>query len=230
MIPKPLVSPAEAAALVREGMTVMVGGFLGCGTPDVLVQALVAAGTGKLTVVCNDSGILDAKAGRYTGVVPLVMNRQARKVISSHIGTSSASQEQYNAGTLEVELVPQGTLAERVRAAGFGLGGFLTPTGLGTEVEEGKQIVEAGGRKYLLELPLSGDVALIKAKKADRAGNLVYSKSARNFNPLMAVACKTVIVQVEELVEIGELDPDEVHTPFVFVHYLVHVPVEAARE
>jgi acetate CoA/acetoacetate CoA-transferase alpha subunit len=224
MIEKPLLSAAEAVSKVKEGMTVMVGGFLGCGTPDSLVAALVQAGTKRLTLVCNDSGILDAKHGRFTGVVPLVMNRQAAKIISSHIGTSSASQEQYNSGEIEVELVPQGTLAERVRAAGFGLGGILTPTGVGTEVAEGKQLIRVGEKDYLLELPLRGDVALIKAKRGDRAGNLQYAKTARNFNPLMAVACDLVIAEVEELVEIGELDPNEVHTPFIFVHCLVQTP------
>ena len=152
---------------------------------------------------------------------------QFAKAIVSHIGTNPEMQRQMNAGETEVVLVPQGTLAERVRAAGSGLGGVLTRTGLGTEVAEGKEKVTVGDSVFLLELPLPGDVALIKAKKADRAGNLQYSKTARNFNPLMASACALVIAEVEELVEIGEIDPEFVHTPSIFVDYLVMS--EAAR-
>jgi acetate CoA/acetoacetate CoA-transferase alpha subunit len=221
VIAKPIISAAEAAAMVKPGQVVHLGGFLGCGTPDDIVHALVAINTGNLTVVCNDSGVLDPKTNRANGVVPLVVNHQCSKVITSHIGTSSESQKQMNAGELAVELVPQGTLAERVRCAGYGLGGVLTRTGVGTEVQDGKQVITVTGIDYLLELPLFGDVALIKAKRADKAGNLVYSKTARNFNPLMATACTLVIAEVEEIVEIGELDPGDVHTPFIFVHYLV---------
>ncbi|HRZ90209.1 MAG TPA: CoA transferase subunit A, partial [Spirochaetia bacterium] len=174
-----------------------------------------------LTLVCNDTAVLDEKNGRVTGVAPLVKNRQFRKMIISHIGTNPESQRQMNEGETEVVLVPQGTLAERVRAAGCGLGGILTATGLGTEVQEGKQVVQVQGRTFLVEEALPGDVALIKARKADKAGNLVYSKTARNFNPLMAMACKTVIVEAEEIVNIGEIDPDQVHTPSILVDYLV---------
>jgi acetate CoA/acetoacetate CoA-transferase alpha subunit len=216
-----VIGAAEAAAMVKEGATVHVGGFLGCGSPDSVIAALAALGTKGLTLVCNDTAILDEKGGRVTGVAPLVRNRQFRKVIVSHIGTNPEAQRQMNAGETEVELVPQGTLAERVRAAGAGLGGFLTPTGVGTEVEEGKRKITSGDRVYLLELPLPGDVALVKARRADRSGNLQYAKTARNFNPLMATACSLVIAEVEEIVEIGEMDPDQVHTPSLFVHYLV---------
>ncbi|MCX7023522.1 MAG: CoA transferase subunit A [Spirochaetes bacterium] len=218
---KRVISAAEAAKLVKEGMTVHVGGFLGCGSPDSVIAALAEQGTTNLVLVCNDTAVLDQKGGRISGVAPLVANRQFRKVIVSHIGTNPETQRQMNAGETEVELVPQGTLAERVRAAGFGLGGILTPTGVGTEVEQGKQKISLSGKDYLLETALSGDVALVKAKKADKAGNLVYSMTARNFNPLMATACPVVIAEVEELVEIGGLDPDEVHTPSIFVTYLV---------
>ena len=221
MIEKPVISAAEAAKMVSEGAVVQVGGFLACGSPLGILAALASLGTKNLTLVCNDTAVLDEKNGRVTGVAPLVKNRQFRKMIISHIGTNPESQRQMNAGETEVVLVPQGTLAERVRAAGCGLGGILTGTGLGTEVEEGKQVVEVQGRRFLIEEALPGDVALIKAKKADRAGNLVYSKTARNFNPLMAMACGTVIAEVEEIVEIGQIDPDQVHTPSILVDYLV---------
>jgi acetate CoA/acetoacetate CoA-transferase alpha subunit len=221
MVEKPIIGAAEAAKLVKEGMTVQVGGFLGCGSPDKVIAALVAQGTGNLTLVCNDTAILDQKSGRVTGVAPLVAGKQFRRMIVSHIGTNPETQRQMNAGESTVELVPQGTLAERVRAAGAGLGGVFTPTGLGTEVEAGKQVQLIRGKAYLLEEALPGDVALIKAKRADKAGNLQYSKTARNFNPLMATACKTVIAEVEEIVEIGQIDPDQVHTPSIFVDYLV---------
>ena len=221
MIEKPVISAEDAAKMVREGDLVHVGGFLACGSPLGILAALAALGTKNLTLVCNDTSVLDEKNGRITGVAPLVKNRQFKKMIISHIGTNPESQRQMNAGETEVVLVPQGTLAERIRAAGCGLGGILTGTGLGTEVEEGKQVVEVQGRMFLIEEALPGDVALIKAKKADKAGNLVYSKTARNFNPLMAMACKTVIAEVEEIVEIGRIDPDQVHTPSILVDYLV---------
>jgi acetate CoA/acetoacetate CoA-transferase alpha subunit len=221
VISKPIISAAEAAAMVKEGSTVQVGGFLGCGSPDGVIAALAARGTKGLTLVCTDTAIWDAKNGRSSGVGALVANRQFSKAITSHIGTNSETQRQMNSGELEVELVPQGSLAERVRAAGAGLGGVLTPTGLGTEAAEGKQKVAVGDKVFILELPLPGDIALIKARRADRAGNLQYSKTARNFNPLMASACALVIAEVEEVVEIGEIDPDQVHTPSIFVDYLV---------
>lgn len=221
MVPKPIITAAEAAAKVKEGMVVQVGGFLGCGSPDGVIAELAKLGTKDLVLVCNDTAILDQKAGRVTGVAPLVANRQFSKVIVSHIGTNAETQRQMNAGETEVLLVPQGTLAERIRSAGAGLGGFFTPTGIGTEVQDNKQVQIFDGRAYLLEFALPGDIALVKAKRADRAGNLQYSKTARNFNPLMATACAVVVAEVEEIVEIGEIDPDQVHTPSIFVDYLV---------
>lgn len=221
MIQKPVISAAEAAAMVKSGNVVHVGGFLGCGSPDAVLRALAKTGVGNLTLVCNDTAFYDEKNSRITGVAPLVKNKAFSRIIVSHIGTNPETQRQMNAGEAEVVLVPQGTLAERIRAAGNGLGGVLTPTGVGTEVEAGKQKMTLNGKDYLLEVALPGDVALIKAKKADKAGNLVYSKTARNFNPLMATACTVVIAEVEELVEIGEIDPDQVHTPSIFVDYIV---------
>ena len=210
-----IISAAEAAAKVKDGMTVMVGGFLGCGTPQLLVDQLLALGTKDLTLVCNDTAFPDAGVGK------LIVAKQFKKVSVSHIGTNPETGRQMNAGELEVELVPQGTLAERVRSAGFGLGGILTPTGVGTPVETGKQKLTINGKEYLLELPIFADVALVKAYKADKAGNLVYRRSARNFNPLMATAAPVVIVEAENIVETGEIDPDEVMTPGIFVNYLV---------
>ncbi|MBP7096591.1 MAG: CoA transferase subunit A [Spirochaetia bacterium] len=229
MVEKPVISAAEAARKVQAGNVVHVGGFLGCGSPDSVIAELAKLGTKDLTLVCNDSAILDAKSGRKTGVAVLVENRQFRKVVVSHIGTNPETQRQMNAGETEVVLVPQGTLAERIRAAGSGLGGILTPTGVGTEVEEGKRKILVKDKVYLLEEALPGDVALVKAAKADKAGNLRYSKTARNFNPLMATACALVIAEVEELVEIGELDPDDVHTPSIFVDFIVVSPRTEAR-
>jgi acetate CoA/acetoacetate CoA-transferase alpha subunit len=210
-----IISVAEAAAKVQDGMTVMVGGFLGCGTPQGLVDQVLTQGTKDLTLVCNDTAFPDAGVGK------LVVSRQFKKVIVSHIGTNPETGRQMNAGELDVELVPQGTLAERIRSAGFGLGGILTPTGVGTPVEAGKQKLTIDGKDYLLELPIKADVALIKAYKADKAGNLVFRMAARNFNPLMATAAKVVIVEAQNIVETGEIDPDEVMTPGIFVNYLV---------
>ncbi len=227
MVSKPIISAAQAAAMVREGQSVHVGGFLGCGSPDAILAELVKAGAKGLTLVCNDTAVLDEKNGRISGVAPLIKAKCFSKAIVSHIGTNPETQRQMNSGELDVVLVPQGTLAERVRAAGAGLGGILTPTGVGTEVEQGKQKILLGNKAYLLEEALPGDVALLKAKRADKAGNLVYSKTARNFNPLMATACKLVIVEVEELVEIGDIDPDQVHTPSIFVDYIVMANGEA---
>ena len=221
MVEKPVISAAQATAMVKPGHVVHVGGFLGCGSPDGMIAELVKSGVTGLTLVCNDTAVLDEKNGRVTGVAPLVKAKAFSRVIVSHIGTNPETQRQMNAGETEVTLVPQGTLAERVRAAGFGLGGILTPTGLGTEVELGKQKILVGDKVFLLEEALPGDVALIKAAKADKAGNLVFSKTARNFNPLMATACKLVIVEAEELVPVGAIDPDHVHTPSIFVDYIV---------
>ena len=221
MVAKSIVEAEKAVELIKEGDVVMIGGFLGCGSPGGLIDALEKKGTKNLTLVCNDTAFHNFKTGVCSFVAKLVAKKQFKRMMVSHIGTNQETQRQMNEGESEVILVPQGTLAERVRAAGAGLGGVLTPTGLGTEVQEGKQIVEVEGRKFLLEPAIPGDVALIKARKADKAGNLVFDKSARNFNPLMAMACKTVIVEADEIVEIGQIDPEVVITPSVLVHFLV---------
>ncbi len=210
-----LISASEAATMIEDGASVMIGGFLNCGGPEALVDAVLAAGKKDLTLIANDTAFPDKGIGK------LIVEKRAQKVIVSHIGTNKETGRQMNAGELAVELVPQGTLAERIRAGGFGLGGFLTPTGVGTPVAEDKEVKVVNGRTYLLELPLTADVALVKAYKADKAGNLVFRRSARNFNPLMATAAAVTIVEAEHIVEIGELDPDEIVTPSIFVQYLV---------
>lgn len=221
MIEKPIISAAEAAAKVEDGDTLMTGGFLGCGAPHTVIQALKEKGGKNMTLISTDTGIHDFKSGRIHGVAHLVLAKQFKKIIASHIGMNQETQRQMNAGETEVELVPQGTLAEQIRAGGAGLGGFLTPTGVGTEVEHGKQVILVEDRPYLLELPLKADVVVVRARKADKAGNLVYHGTARNFNPMMATAGAIVIAEAEEIVEIGEIGPDDVHTPSIFVDFLV---------
>jgi len=218
-----IISPEEAARKVENGMTIMVGGFIGCGAPGKLLEVIRLQGTKDLTLIANDTGILGDELAQ------LVVDHCFKKVIATHIGTNKETGNQMNSGEMEVKLVPQGTMAEQIRAAGAGIGGILTPTGIGTVIEEGKQKIVVEGNEFLLELPLSADIALIKAKKADKAGNLVYHGSARNFNPLMATAGKRVIAQVDEIVEVGEIQPDEVITPGIFVDYLVLVPKEVAK-
>ncbi|MFZ0444928.1 MAG: acetate CoA-transferase subunit alpha [Bacillus sp. (in: firmicutes)] len=210
-----VISMEEVASIFKDGMTVMVGGFMGIGTPEMLVNAIDQAEVRDITLIANDTAFV------ASGVGPLVVNKKCKKVITSHIGTNPETGRQMIAGELDVELVPQGTLAERVRAGGSGLGGVLTPTGVGTIVEEGKEKITVDGREYLLEKPLRADVALLKAYKADKAGNLVYHRSARNFNPIMAMAADTVIVEVEHIVEVGEIDPDEVMTPGILIDKII---------
>lgn len=212
---KKILSPKEAAKKVKNGMSVMVGGFMVVGSPNTLIDALVEEGNNDLTLIVNDTGFPDSGVGK------LVAADQLKKVIVSHIGTNKITGEKMNNKEIEVELVPQGTLAEQIRAGGAGLGGVLTPTGVGTVVQEGKRVINVDGQDFILATPLRADVALLKAHKADLAGNLVFRRSARNFNPLMATAADLVIVEVEEILEIGEIDPDEVVTPGIFVDYLV---------
>jgi len=221
MLEKKVLSAKDASELIKENSTIMVGGFLGCGSPASLLVSLEKKGTSKLTLICNDTGCYDPEKDYKYGVANLVVSKQFKKIIASHIGTNRETGRQMHDKETDIVLVPQGTLAEQIRAGGMGLGGFLTQTGLGTEVEKGKQIIKIDGSDYLLEKPLRADFALINAKKADRAGNLVYNKSARNFNPIMAMAANVVIAEAEEIVEIGELDPEDVITPSIMVHYLV---------
>src|SRR5690554_2356717 len=210
------ISLEEAIEKIEDGMTIMVGGFLGCGNPHRLIEALAAKGTKDLTLICNDTSFPDYGVGK------MVVNKQFKKIIASHVGTNPETGRQMYEKETEVVLVPQGTLAEQVRAGGAGLGGILTPTGVGTVVEEGKEKLTVDGVEYLLEKPLRADVALIAAQKADEYGNLIYFGATRNFNNLMATAAETVIVEVEEVVAVGELDPNEVVTPGIFVSHIVN--------
>ena len=209
------ITATEAASKVKNGMTIMVGGFLGVGSPPKILAALAESGVKDLTLICNDTSFPDKTVGQ------LIVNKQFKKVIVSHIGTNPETGRQMNAAETEVELVPQGTLAERIRCGGFGLGGVLTPTGIGTEVEDEKERIKVNGQIFLLETPLKADVALICGTKVDKRGNIYYHGTARNFNPLMAMAAETVIVEAEEVVEVGELDPNCVATPFNFIDYIV---------
>ena len=206
---------AQALELIKDNMTIMVGGFLSVGAPLDLIDAIAEKGVKNITLICNDTGFPDSGVGKW------VVNKQVKKIYTSHIGTNPQTGIQLNSGETTVILTPQGTLAEQVRAGGAGLGGFLTPTGIGTVVEEDKQKLTINGIEYLLELPLRADLALVKAAKADKAGNLVYRKAARNFNPLMATAAEIVMAEVSEIVEVGEIDPDQVATPGILVDYLV---------
>ena len=205
----------EAANLVKDGMSVMVGGFMGCGSPHSMIRKIEEKKVKDLSIICNDTSRVDYGIGK------LVAAKQVSRVITSHIGTNRETGRQMNEEELQVELVPQGTLAERIRCAGAGLGGFLTPTGVGTVVEEGKEKMTLNGQEYLLELPLSADIALLAGAKVDSKGNVYYEKATRNFNPVMAMAAKTVIVEAKEIAEPGEIDPDHVVTPAIFVDYIV---------
>ncbi|HEX3012315.1 MAG TPA: CoA transferase subunit A [Syntrophomonadaceae bacterium] len=209
----------NAAAAIRQignGATVMIGGFMAVGTPENLMDTLIEQGTEELVVICNDTGFIGVGIGK------LVVNHRISQLFASHIGTNPETGRQMNSGEIKkVTLMPQGTLAERIRAAGCGLGGVLTPTGMGTVVEEGKTIIEVNGIPYLLELPIKADFALLHAKIGDKAGNLMYHGTMYNFNPIMAMAAETVIAEVDEILEDSYLDPDHIHTPGILVDYLV---------
>ncbi len=205
----------DAISMIPNGARLMIGGFMGVGTPDRVVDELVRQGKRDLTVIANDT----AKPG--TGIGKLISAKLVRTVIVSHIGLNPETQQQMMAGELAVELVPQGTLIERIRAGGYGLGGILTPTGVGTVVEDGKRKIEVNGESYLLETPLRADFALVHAFLADYLGNLAYALTARNFNPVIAMAAETVIAGAEHIVPIGLIAPDHVVTPAPLVDYLV---------
>lgn len=211
-----LVESADAAvADLRDGATIMVGGFGLCGNPEHLIAAVHRKGVKDLVLVSNNCGTTDL------GLGPLLKARQIRKIVASYVGENKEFERQYLSGELEVELVPQGTLAERIRAGGAGIGGFYTATGVGTKVAEGKETRTLAGREYLLELPLHADFALVHAWKADPWGNLVFRKTARNFHPMMAAAATVTVAEAEQVVAVGELDPDQIHTPGIYVKRLV---------
>ncbi len=211
------------AGLLHDDMMIMAGGFGLCGVANQLIRAIRDAGVKGLTIVSNNAGI----DGDGLGI--LLETRQIRKMIASYVGENKLFAQQYLAGELEIEFNPQGTLAERCRAGGAGIAAFFTPTGVGTPVAEGKEVREFDGRKYVMETGLVADLAVIHAWKGDTEGNLIYRKTARNFNPVMATAARTTVAEVEILVQPGELDPDCIHTPGVFVQRVVHVPGAAKR-
>ena len=209
------VSPQEAVASINDGAIIMIGGFMSNGTPEILIDALIEKNLKNLTIIANDGGTLD------TGIGRLIKTGAVSHLIASHIGLNPLTGQLMNEGKMEVQLVPQGTLAEQIRAGGAGLGGILTPTGLGTEIEDGKQVIEVEGKSYLLEKPLKADFALIRASVADEKGNLFYRATTRNFNPMMATAAETVIAAAEEIVELGNIQAESVATPGIFVDFLV---------
>ncbi len=212
---KVLQSAKDAIALIPDGATIMVGGFGLCGIPENLIKALQESGVKGLTAVSNNAGVDEF------GLGTLLQTRSIKKMIATYVGENKEFERQFLSGELEVELVPQGTFAERIRAAGAGIGGFFTPTGYGTVVAEGKETRVIDGKHYVFEAPIHADFALVKAWKGDHAGNLVYRRTARNFNPEMAMAARVTLAEVEHLVEPGQIDPDAVHTPGIFVKHII---------
>ncbi|WP_314137800.1 acetate CoA-transferase subunit alpha [Buttiauxella noackiae] len=211
-----VITIEQATEHFRDGMTIMVGGFMGVGSPPRLLQALLASGVKNLTLIANDTAFID------TGIGPLIVNKRISKVIASHIGTNPETGRQMIDGELEVELVPQGTLIEQIRCGGAGLGGVLTATGVGTVVEEGKQKIILDGKTWLLECPLRADIALIRSHQADTSGNLTYQLSARNFNPLIALAADITLAEPDELLPPGDIAPDSVMTPAAVIDFIVN--------
>ncbi len=210
-----IISINEAVEKVQDGMTIMVGGFLANGSPEYLIDALVVRNIKNLTLICNDTGFPDKGVGK------MVVSKQFKKIIASHVGTNPETANQMNSGTTEVCLTPQGTLAEKIRCGGNGLGGFYTPTGIGTEAEEGKEKKVIDGKEYIFETPLRANVALLKASVVDKKGNMVFNKTTKNFNPIMATAADLVIVEADKIVEVGEIDPEHVMCSGIFVDYIV---------
>lgn len=212
MINKVVKNAQEAIVGIADGMTLMLGGFGLCGIPENCIQALVDANITDLTCISNNAGVDDF------GIGLMLKKRQVKKMIASYVGENAEFERQLLSGELEVELVPQGTLATRCMATGYGMPAIFTPAGVGTEVAEGKEVRNFNGKDYLMEMAFDSDFAIVKAWKGDTAGNLVFRQTARNFNPVMAMAGKITIAEVEELVEVGELDPDHIHTPGIYVH------------
>jgi 3-oxoacid CoA-transferase subunit A len=212
---KVLASADDVVALIPDGATIMMGGFGLCGLPENLIRALHARGTKDLTVISNNAGVDDF------GIGILLRTRQVRRMIATYVGENKEFERQFLNGELEVELVPQGTFAERIRAGGAGVGGFFTPTGYGTMVAEGKETRMIEGAHYVLEAPLHADFAFVRAHRGDATGNLTYRRTARNFNPVMATAARVTIAEVDELVRPGEIDPDHVVTPGIYVRHIL---------
>lgn len=212
---KKIKSINEAIEHIKPGMTIMIGGFLGVGSPEVIIDKMIENKIDNLTLIANDTSFPGVNYGK------LVEHKLIKKVYTSHIGTNPESGRQMHSGEMEIILTPQGTLVEQIRAGGAGLGGVITPTGLGTVVEEGKQLIEIDNKKYIIEKPLKADVAILRGAKVDKKGNVYYDLSARNFNPIMAMAADIVIVEADEIVEVGEINPNDVMTPHIFVDIIV---------
>jgi acetate CoA/acetoacetate CoA-transferase alpha subunit len=212
---KKIISRADFVAMIPNGASILVGGFMNIGTAESIIDEMLKTDVKDLTIICNDAGLPGVGVGK------LIDAGKVKKLIASHIGLNPIAGQKMTSGELEVELVPQGTLAERIRIGGAGLGGFLTPTGIGTIVQEGKQIIEVDGRNYILEKPLKADFAFLLGHVVDKKGNVVYSKTTRNFNPLMATAAECVVVEARKVVEIGDINPDHIITPHIFVDYIV---------
>ncbi len=219
-----VISIDKVKELVYDNMVLMIGGFLGNGNPIKLIDAVIDAGVKDITLIANDSSIYNDKDPENPiaiGIAKLIAGKRVKHLTASHVGTNRLTGQQMASGEMQVDLVPQGTLAERIRAGGFGLGGVLTPTGIGTDIAKGKQVINVDGKDFLLETALKGEVCLIHGNIVDKAGNVYYDGTTKNFSPLVASACKTVIVEAEKLVEVGELDPNMVMTPGIFVDYIV---------
>ncbi len=212
---KKIITRADFVAKIPNGASILVGGFMNIGTAESIIDEMLKTDVKDLTIICNDAGLPGVGVGK------LIDAGKVKKLIASHIGLNPIAGQKMTSGEMEVELIPQGTLAERIRIGGAGLGGFLTPTGIGTIVQEGKQILEVDGRNYILEKPLKADFAFLLGHVVDKKGNVVYSKTTRNFNPLMATAAECVVVEARKVVEIGDIDPDHIITPHIFVDYIV---------
>ncbi|GHA33164.1 CoA transferase subunit A [Photobacterium aphoticum] len=211
---KKMITAQDIAGLLRDDMTIMIGGFMATGAPEGLIDIILESGVKNLTLISTDTGTPETGSGR------LIRAKRIRKLFASHIGTNPETGALMNSGELEVELVPQGTLAERIRAGGAGLGGVLTPTGLGTMVAEGKQVINIDGKDFLLEKPLRADLAFIRGSIVDHKGNVFYKRTTQNFNPMMATAADIVVVEAEKLVNTGDIEPECVHTPGLFVNHI----------
>ncbi|HSQ89837.1 3-oxoacid CoA-transferase subunit A [Romboutsia sp.] len=213
---KKLINIDDISNHIKDGMTIMVSGFMGCGSPHKIIDKLCELKVKDLTLICNDTGLIDYGVGK------MVVNKQFKKILASHIGLNKESIRQLNENETEFELIPQGTLAEKIRSGGAGLGGVLTPTGVGTIIEEGKSKIVIDDVEYIIEKPLKADIAIIGASKVDKKGNCYYSGSGRNFAPVMATAADMIIVEADEVVEVGDIKPEVVITPHIFVDYIVN--------
>lgn len=213
-----IISMNEAVSMIKSGSNLMIGGFAGSEAPNEIIQGIVKEGIKDLTLICNDTGDLNIP-GEHVGI--LTPNHCIKKAIVSHIGMNKFTVDQFNKGEIEVEFVPQGTLVERIRAGGFGLGGVLTPTGIGTDIAEGKEIINVDGKDYLLEKPLRADVCIVRARKADKMGNVIFFGSATSHSAMMTTAADITIVQADEIVENGEIEPNDVKIPGIFIDYIV---------